>query len=167
MKIPTKRHIGLVALIIVIVGSSGLLIAPHLVGWSRPKPPVDAKIAEPRLKPGYYPMESLEEKRINQILGESRFTITIGYDGVSYREPSNYINGVNMADLTALLEKAQERKMAIIHEEINFEPETNDKEERDIIELLQAQHFRTIVITRGTGNRGGTIIDRIVGDCGP
>ena len=167
MKIPTKRFIGVVALIVAIVGPAALLFAPHLAGWARPRPPVEARIAEPGLKPGYYKMESAEEARVGELLSKSRFIITIGWDGISYRDASNYVGGLDMAAINAWLEKTNERQMAIIHEAINFASDPNDKDERDIIALLQAKQFRTIVITCGTGNRGGTLIERIIGDCNP
>ena len=115
------------------------------------------------LKPGYYQMGSTEEKRVEQILSKSIFTISIGYDGVSYCDDSNN-DYIDMNGIRDRLEKIQKREMVIIHEQINYSAEVNDNTEREIISLLQATGFKTIVITSGTGNRGGIEIIKVIGE---
>jgi len=125
------------------------------------KPAVQSKTSGFDLKPGYYEIFSSEETRISEILHKSVY-ITIGYGLLDVRFGPTYKSMLTVADISDLLPKIKERELATVRQEINYDPKTNDNDFNKIISLLQANGFKTIAITEGTGNRGGTNIIKII-----
>ena len=114
------------------------------------------------LKTGYYEMGSPEENEVVKILEKSEIIISLGYAGSSYTIGDERSYGIDMNDIKAKMSQIKRKDLAIIHEQINYSNEHNDQTKEEIISLLQANSFKTIVITSGTGNRGGTDILKVI-----
>jgi hypothetical protein len=116
----------------------------------------------PKLTVGHHALGTPEEELLSEFLARADITVSLGYAGGHYTAGKEEIYGIDLADIEQAISAIKHKRLAVVHEQINYSTEHNDHEKAKVLSLLRAKSFDMVVITAGTGNRGGTHILKVI-----
>ncbi len=112
----------------------------------------------PKLTVGHHALGTPEQELLSEYLAKADITVSLGYAGGHYTVGKKVIYGIDLVEIEQAISALKHKRLAVVYEQINYSPEQNDHEKTKVLSLLRAKSFDIVVITSGTGNRGGTHI---------
>jgi radical SAM superfamily enzyme len=116
----------------------------------------------PKLTVGHHALGTPEEEVLSEFLARADITVSLGYAAGHYTVGKKVTYGIDLVDIEQAISALKRKRLAVVHEQINYSPEHNDHEKAKVLSLLRAKSFDIVVITSGTGNRGGTHILEVI-----
>jgi hypothetical protein len=116
----------------------------------------------PRLTVGHHAFGTLEDEQLSEFLARADITVSLGYAAGHYTVGEKVTYGIDLVDIEQAISALKCKRLAVVHEQINYSPEHNDHEKAKVLSVLRANSFDIVVITAGTGNTGGTHILEVI-----